>query len=246
MPSSARVWPPRWPSAPGPISTHTPARPITTPPSRCALNRSSPQACATSAVKSGVVALRIDASPLVSWTCPHAISPNGTKLFNAPRTTNPAHIRGEAGIRCPARRAESSSASAAMPKRPSTSVHGGSSASATLLKKKDTPHSIDSTPSSAHSRPVISTGIRGRARNGWKGGARAAAAWRPRRSDRGEEAGGRPLGAGDLVEGRRKLHAPARQRGQVGEALHDDHARAEDHPVHREVLGGEVGQSRAV
>src|SRR5574338_1008909 len=66
------------------------------------------------------------------------------------------------------------------------------------------------------------------------------------RSYRGEEPGGRPFGAGDLVERGCELDAAARQRGQVGEALHDHHTGPQDHPVHREVLGREVGQTGAV
>src|SRR5207244_931101 len=61
-----------------------------------------------------------------------------------------------------------------------------------------------------------------------------------------EEASRRALRARDLVEGCRELDPPARQRAKVRQALHDDDPRAEDHPVHREVLGGEVGQARAV
>src|SRR5215813_14545315 len=64
--------------------------------------------------------------------------------------------------------------------------------------------------------------------------------------DGGEEAGGRSLGPRDLVEGRGEVHAAAGQRDEIGQALHDDHAGAQDHPVHGEVLRGEVGQARAV
>src|SRR6266581_4961882 len=66
------------------------------------------------------------------------------------------------------------------------------------------------------------------------------------RLHRREEARGGALGARDLVEGRGKVYATAGQRAQVGHPFHDDHARAQDHPVHREVLGGEIRQSRAV
>src|SRR2546427_6708548 len=61
-----------------------------------------------------------------------------------------------------------------------------------------------------------------------------------------EEPGRRALRARDLVEGGRELDPSARERAEVRQALQDDHPRAEDHAVHREVLGGEVGQTRAV
>src|SRR6266545_6511834 len=68
----------------------------------------------------------------------------------------------------------------------------------------------------------------------------------PRSSDGREEARRGALGAGDLVEGGREVHPPSGQRAEARQALHDDDARAEDHPVHREVLRGEVGQPGAV
>src|SRR5262249_36554211 len=61
--------------------------------------------------------------------------------------------------------------------------------------------------------------------------------------DGGEEAGGRSLGPRDLVERRGEVHAAAGQRAQIGQALHDDHAGAQDDPMHGEVLRGEVGQA---
>src|SRR6266705_7213663 len=61
-----------------------------------------------------------------------------------------------------------------------------------------------------------------------------------------EEASRRALRARDLVEGRRELDPPARQRAKVRQALHDDDPGAKDHAVHREVLGREVRQARAV
>src|SRR5437867_11600966 len=68
----------------------------------------------------------------------------------------------------------------------------------------------------------------------------------PRSSDGREETRRGALGARDLVEGSGEVHAPPRQRAEARQALHDDDAGAEDHPVHREVLRGEVGQPGAV
>src|SRR5213596_1610306 len=61
-----------------------------------------------------------------------------------------------------------------------------------------------------------------------------------------EEPGRRALRARDLVEGGRELDPSAWERAEVRQALHDDHPGAEDHAVHREVFGGEVGETRAV
>src|SRR5438445_3370944 len=61
-----------------------------------------------------------------------------------------------------------------------------------------------------------------------------------------EEPGRRALRARDLVEGGRELDPSTRERAEVRQALQDDHPRAADHAVHREVLGREVGQTRAV
>ena len=85
-------------------------------------------------MNSGVVALRIEASPLVTCTWPHAIRLNGMKLLSAPSTRKPAQVRRDRGMRWPERRATSSMAIAATPKRTSTTVNGRSSPSATLLK----------------------------------------------------------------------------------------------------------------
>src|SRR5213082_1328465 len=73
----------------------------------------------------------------------------------------------------------------------------------------------------------------------------------PRRCDAGssyysEEPGRRALRARDLVERRRELDPPSRERTEVRQTLQDDHPGAEDHAMHREVFGGEVGETRAV
>src|SRR5437667_12802454 len=61
-----------------------------------------------------------------------------------------------------------------------------------------------------------------------------------------EEPGRRALRARDLVEGGRELDASSWERAEVRQALHDDHPRAEDHAERREVLGGELGQTRGL
>src|SRR3989442_15935546 len=61
-----------------------------------------------------------------------------------------------------------------------------------------------------------------------------------------EEPGRRAHRARDLEEEGRELHPSAWVRAKFRQALNDDHPRAEHHPSHQEVLGGEVGPTRAV
>ena len=66
----------------------TPTRPISTPATLYAVSLSSPKAAVTITVNSGVVALAIEASPLVMNVCPAATSANGITLFSSPMTKN--------------------------------------------------------------------------------------------------------------------------------------------------------------
>src|SRR5262249_44926917 len=50
--------------------------------------------------------------------------------------------------------------------------------------------------------------------------------------DGGEEGGGRSLGPRDLVERRGEAPAAAGQRAKIGRALQEDHAGAQDNPMH--------------
>ncbi len=63
----------------------TPTKPMMTPASLLALSFSSVVIIwATSTVKSGVVALRIEATPLAIWVCPQTIKEKGIMLLRRP------------------------------------------------------------------------------------------------------------------------------------------------------------------
>lgn len=58
---------------------------------------------ANKTVNSGVVALKIDASPLAMRVSPYTISVNGMTLFSSPMTRNAIQIVGEVDMRRPLR-----------------------------------------------------------------------------------------------------------------------------------------------
>src|SRR4029077_1972042 len=64
--------------------------------------------------------------------------------------------------------------------------------------------------------------------------------------DLSEEAGRRSLGSFDFVKRSVEWHPSARKRSQISDPLHDHNSCAENHAVHREILGGEIGEPRAV
>jgi len=75
----------------------TPTRPIVTPARRRADSLSSSNADTTTTVNNGVVAFRIDASPLPTKVCPVTIRENGSTLLKSASATNgfqPAKLRG--------------------------------------------------------------------------------------------------------------------------------------------------------
>ena len=85
-------------------------------------------------VKTGVVAFKIDASPLAICVSPQTIRQKGTRLFKMAMTAKLRQSGTEAGIG--SRRASKNrlSMSAARPTRPRTIVSTGSSAASTLKK----------------------------------------------------------------------------------------------------------------
>ena len=116
--------------------------------------------CANTTVKSGVEALRIEATPDAICCCPQTISEKGITLLRSPAPRKAAHTRPSLGIRCPASRSTASRISAPSATRATTTVNTGSAATATALKKKDPPHTADRATSIAHSRGVIGRLIR--------------------------------------------------------------------------------------
>ena len=130
----------------------TPAKPLMIPTTRPRVSLSSAVArCATMTVNSGVVALRIEASPLAMCVWLHTIRLNGTTLLRKPMPASAAQAEAPRGSRRPIALATRMSTSAPSPTRAHTMVSGGSSNSATLLKKNEPPHNTDSSTSSSHS-----------------------------------------------------------------------------------------------
>ena len=153
------IWPQRPddpPKAAGPIMVATPAKPISTPASLLPVIFSSAvRKWATMTVKSGVVALRIEASPLAIWVWPQTIRQKGMMLLSRPMPKKARHTAHSRGRRRPMMRQTMRSAIAARLTRSVTMVTGGSSLTATPMKKKDPPHRIESATSIAHSRASI-------------------------------------------------------------------------------------------
>jgi hypothetical protein len=140
----------------GPIIVTTPASPNSSPATRPALSFSSVVAkCATKTVNSGVVALRMAASPLGMWVWPQKMRLNGITLFSSPIGTNIIHAAALAGMVMPVIRASSTSVVAASATRQSATVSGGSSATAILAKKNEPPHSTERMSSSIQSTVEI-------------------------------------------------------------------------------------------
>ncbi len=136
---------------------------MSTPPRRCAVKRSPASACANSAANSGVVAFKIAARPLAMCFCPQRMSANGTTLFRRLKTAKLRHAARERGRRPPVRWMTATSASAAKPARPNTTVSGSKVPSRTLLKKNEPPQNSASTSSIAHSAALIARGRDGSA-----------------------------------------------------------------------------------
>src|SRR3954468_5906883 len=133
----------------------TPARPSATPAKRRSRKASSPAAAITITVNSGVVAFRIDASPLGMKVWPITISENGMTLLKSPIATNGFQPLTPFGNRMPWIRSSGSRMAAPSATRKSTNVSGGNSRSAAPLQKNEPPQSTESTASSDQSRASI-------------------------------------------------------------------------------------------
>ena len=108
------------------MSSTTPASPSTTPAILPGVSFSSRLShCATSAVKIGVVALKIDASPLSMCFSPTTIKLNGITLLTPPRTRNASSTLRSRGIARRVATTKPSSTTAAIATRPKTIVNGG-------------------------------------------------------------------------------------------------------------------------
>ena len=142
-----------WPSAPGPISTATPAKPTMTPASLLARNRSSARKNgASSTENNGVAALMIAASDEVMLCCAQTDNDHGMTLLSAPMTRNAAQIFGPRGKPSGAKNSTGVSATTAITTRSMTSVSGVTPPNATFTNGKEQPHIRDRRPSIAHVR----------------------------------------------------------------------------------------------
>jgi hypothetical protein len=98
---------------------------------------------AISTVNKGVVALIIEAKPDVIWVCPQTIREKGTALLSNPKTKNDRHSLRDLGISYPAIMRMAHSVMDAIPTLIVTIVNGGSSDTATAIKKNEPPHRKD-------------------------------------------------------------------------------------------------------
>ncbi len=87
--------------------------------------------------------------------CPQKNSVNGTTLLRSARTEKAAHTRAPRGTATPIAAMTAPRTAAPKPTRSSTKVSGGSAATATLAKKNDPPHRIESETRRAHSVAFI-------------------------------------------------------------------------------------------
>jgi hypothetical protein len=111
--------------------------------------------CATSTAKSGVAALRIEARPAARCVCPQAIKAKGRALLPSPSSARAARALPLLGSLAPVKGALAHRMRAASPTLKPARVNGGSSFTATPMKKNDPPHSRDKRPNRPHSRAVI-------------------------------------------------------------------------------------------
>ncbi len=106
-------------------------------------------------MKSGVVALKIEATPLAMRVSPQAISMNGKKLLMNP-TTTPSSAKRHQPWKSAGRIATiTSSVATAKISRPRTSVAGETSLRPILMKRKDAPQIAANDKSTAFSRSRI-------------------------------------------------------------------------------------------
>ena len=142
MPTTASA-PRIFPSGCAPTSSATPTNPTATPTSRAPVTRCSWKiANASTATKIGTDAWMIDASPESSRVSPHESSQNGIAVLISPMTTSHGQCarNSAADTRPPSVTAtKTTSAIAASPTRPSTSVAGDMSRTATLMNMNELP-----------------------------------------------------------------------------------------------------------
>src|SRR5919204_338182 len=128
------------PSGCAPTSSATPTKPTATPTSREPVTRTSWKATnAISALKIGTAAWMIDASPESIRVSPHERSQKGIAVLTSATTASQAALARSCRSvsRVPtAAGAISASVSAASPRRPTISVAGSSSRTATLMNRK--------------------------------------------------------------------------------------------------------------
>jgi hypothetical protein len=133
----------------------TPTNPSATPATRRTCNASSLAAAITSTVNNGVVALRMEASPLGMKVWPITIRENGMTLLSSPIATNGFQPATPLGRLIPCMRSSGSRMAAPKTTRRNTRVSGGNSRNAAPLKKNEPPQRIESTASSDQSRASI-------------------------------------------------------------------------------------------
>lgn len=83
-------------------------------------------------MKSGTHAFRMAASPLAIRICPHRIKLNGITWLSVAMIANASHACPGVGSRCPVATRVAPSAAASGATRTSSTVNGGSAASATF------------------------------------------------------------------------------------------------------------------
>jgi hypothetical protein len=109
-------------------------------------------------VLSGVMEVRIEARPPLTFNIPQKISAKGTALPNVPKTRNCPHVGRSLGMRAPIAIITTSKAISAIVKRTKTSVKGVISLRATEVRKNDPPHRNDRKTSNPQYWAVIRGG----------------------------------------------------------------------------------------
>ncbi|MGX1322450.1 hypothetical protein AB7M17_005903 [Bradyrhizobium sp. USDA 377] len=150
-------------SMPHPRRMITPRSPSATPARRRICNASSPAPAMTITVNNGVVAFRIEASPLGMKVWPITISENGMTLLSSPIAQNGFQPIMPLGRPILCARSNGSRIAAPSATRKNTSVSGGNSRRAAPLKKNEPPQRTESTASSDQSRASIRLSLAGMA-----------------------------------------------------------------------------------
>ena len=143
---------PIWPRKSGPIIKATPPKPSSTPATLAGVAFSSAvQRWATITPQIGVVALRIEARPLVIVSCAQTNIVKGTTLLSRARTRKDEAAPGGIASRSPRASRKIQSNAAARATRISTRVSGATVPTAISMKKKDPPQITDR---SEQDRPI--------------------------------------------------------------------------------------------